>query len=120
MGSLNGSSPARRLALLALPLITLLAVLAAPRPALPALAQSGGYIAFSDGGAGGRDLWGVLPDGSGRRSLVSIGAGREAQPTWSPDGRFVAYATELPDGQWAIGRADASGSGIRLLTNGPG
>jgi Tol biopolymer transport system component len=85
-----------------------------------AAAQSHGVLAFSDGGAGGRDLWSALPDGSGRRILVSIPAGREAQPTWSPDARFVGFATELPEGQWAIGRAEVATGDIRLLTNGPG
>lgn len=85
-----------------------------------AAAQTNGAIAFSDGGAGGRDLWSALPDGSSRRVLVSIPAGREAQPTWSPDARYVGFATELPEGQWAIGRAEVATGEIRLLTNGPG
>lgn len=114
-----------RLALLGLALAAAMSGVRALAQAGPALAPSGGAqvngaLAFSDGGAGGRDLYTVQPDGTGRQPLVSIPAGREAQPTWSPDGRFVAFSTELPGDMWAIGRVERASGGIRLLTNGPG
>ncbi len=83
-------------------------------------APTNGALALSDGGAGGRDLYTVQPDGTGRAPLVSIPVGREAQPTWSPDGRFVAFSTELPGDMWAIGHVEAANGNIRLVTNGPG
>jgi hypothetical protein len=91
---------------------------AAAPPAAPSPVN--GALAFSDGGAGGRDLYTVQPDGTGRVPLVSIAAGREAQPAWSPDGRLVAFSTELPGGMWAIGHVEQPGGAIRLVTNGPG
>jgi Tol biopolymer transport system component len=114
------------LPLLALSLAPLLLSLpVALRPGLgpgsgAALAAGNGAIAFSDGGSGGRDLFVVQPDGTGRQGLVSVPAGREAQPTWSPDGRYVAFTTELPDGLWAIARVELATGDVRLLTNGPG
>jgi hypothetical protein len=99
----------------------LVASLALPaRP--PVVAQSAGGIAFSDTvtGTANRDIFEVQPDGTGRRTLAGVPDARDQQPSWSPDGRNVAFTTQLPDGLWAVARADAASGAIRLLTNGPG
>jgi len=40
----------------------------------------------------------VSPDGSGEIEIRGGGGARPAQPTWSPDGRFVAWTEEDPTG----------------------
>jgi Tol biopolymer transport system component len=50
--------------------------------------------------------------------------GRESEfelaPTWSPDGRFVAYEEHIGDGLTAIARVRSDGTGHRFLYKGPG
>ena len=57
------------------------------------------------------------PDGEPRR-LTDAADVTEAQPTWSPDGRWIAYATwatgEEPGGHLHKVRADGSGEPVRL------
>ncbi|MBK6769555.1 MAG: PD40 domain-containing protein [Ardenticatenales bacterium] len=77
------------------------------------------------------DLWSILPDGTGRRSLTG-GAGvpserfTERLPDWSPDGAQVAFVASRSDGPvradeaiWVLAN-DAAGAPIRIpLTFGP-
>ncbi len=60
---------------------------------------SGAWIAF-DGlqGDGNRDIWIVRPDGSDARRLTD-GTEPDAEPDFSPDGRWVAYASGPPGGR---------------------
>jgi Tol biopolymer transport system component len=52
------------------------------------------------------DLWVVRADGSSRQLL----AGNATYPTWAPDGRRIAYASEAPgDGQIHIINSDGTG-----------
>jgi Tol biopolymer transport system component len=62
----------------------------APPPFGPA---ANGLIAFADGG----DIHVVEPDGSGRRALTS-GPELDDAPTWSRDGRRLAYLSEPAEG----------------------
>jgi len=39
------------------------------------------------------DLWVVEADGSHRRQLTDSGQGIDSSPTWSPDGKRVAFRT---------------------------
>jgi Tol biopolymer transport system component len=66
------------------------------------------------------DLWIVEADGSGRRRLTDSGAGVDYSPTWSPDGKRVAFRTTRgspsgpdPSNIFVI---NADGSGERQLT----
>ena len=66
------------------------------------------------------DLWIVEADGSGRRRLTHSGAGIDYSPTWSPDGKQVAFRTTRgspsgpdPSNIFVI---NADGSGERQLT----
>jgi Tol biopolymer transport system component len=68
----------------------------------------------------------VLPDGSGRTTLVSLtiraGGGRQRyarNPKWSPDGGYLAYNDvyfEGPTATYFVRRVSASGTGDTNLT----
>lgn len=70
------------------------------------------------------DLWIMAADGSGRRRLTDSGAGVDYSPSWSPDGRRVAFRTTRgsPSGRDPsnIFVINADGSGERQLTPGRG
>ena len=75
-----------------------------------------GRVAFSHRG----DIWIARPDGSHSRRLTRT-RGPQDDPTWSPDGRTVAYrdarrGMNLGDEIYAI---DADGSNARNLTRTP-
>lgn len=103
----------------------------------PAIATAAGAdddaIVFAGAAGGGSpdDLFAILPDGSGRRSLTA-GPGVPADdiierlPDWSPDGDEVAFVAPRTDGPAPAARAiwlltrDAAGAPIRVpLTYGP-
>lgn len=55
-------------------------------------------------------------DGSNIRRLTSPAGYRDARPTFSPDGRYLAFATNR-DGNWEIYRMKIDGTGVTRLTN---
>lgn len=59
----------------------------------PALSPDGGRIAVSILGK----LW-LVPVAGGDALQLTSGPGWDAQPAWSPDGQFIAYAHQLPTG----------------------
>lgn len=67
------------------------------------------------------DIW-TVPEGDGpaRNLTASAGAG-DRQPTWSPDGRWIAYISDA-DGEYDIWRVQSDGRGEpeRLTDLGPG
>ena len=61
------------------------------------------------------------PDGSGVRQLTSSTGVNEEEPSWSPDGRQVAYfkmPRQNPDGVGEIWVMNADGSGQRAVALG--
>jgi len=66
------------------------------------------------------DLWVVAADGSDRRRLTDSGAGIDYSPTWSPDGKRIAFRTTRgsPSGPDPsnIFIINTDGSGQRQLT----
>lgn len=69
-------------------------------PPKPLDGRGGGVIAFAAYGTGSRgDLHVVNADGSGLRQLTHTGKISEFHPTWSPDGRHLAFSAKPDDGE---------------------
>ena len=73
-----------------------------------------GLVSNSRGDIYVRDLTAPAP-----AKLLKTGtAGRDAFPTWSPDGRRIAFATRSADGRWSVSTMAIDGSNRRFLTRG--
>jgi Tol biopolymer transport system component len=66
------------------------------------------------------EIWLVEADGS-NPSQLTHGPGRwQGSPTWSPDGRRIAFDSQGEDGHWHIWTIDVDGGAPRRLTRTPG
>ena len=75
-----------------------------------------GRIAFAEEGAAGSQIWSVLPDGSEPQRLTTDGD--NATPTFSPDGRLIAFSSgRSPRSVHEIWTMNADGSGQRQATH---
>ncbi|MFL5608505.1 MAG: protein kinase domain-containing protein [Gemmatimonadaceae bacterium] len=85
----------------------------------PALSPDGTRIAFTSQRAGGFDIFVMNVDGSDQRQLTSFterGLGA-IDPTWSPDGRRIAFNTRVKEIDiWVI---NVDGTGLVKLTDDP-
>ena len=97
----------------------------------PSWSPDGRQIAFAaeDAGAeseaqpaagddGTLQVYVIAADGSARTQLTSP-PGRSFAPSWSPDGRQIAFSSDR-DGNWEIYVMNRDGSGPTRLTNDPG
>ena len=82
-----------------------------PRPS-----PDGQHIAFDSDRDGVRGVYIADVDGSGARRIS--GAGFASVPSWSPDGRRVAFARAEPSSSrvWNLWIVDVDGSNLRRLT----
>jgi dipeptidyl aminopeptidase/acylaminoacyl peptidase len=62
-------------------------------------------------------LW-VVPIGGGAATRITDEYGDARQPSWSPDGRTIAFQS-YRDGTWRIWTVRADGSGLKAVTSGP-
>jgi Tol biopolymer transport system component len=76
----------------------------------------GTQIVFSSTRSGAREIWICDSDGSNPRQLTFLDAGVSAGPSWSPDGRQIAFGGE--GGAFHVFVVDASGGVPRRLTSG--
>ena len=74
----------------------------------------GGKIAIGDGG----DIWTVPADGTGGSTPLVTGPGLNGAPSWSPDGRRLAFMSDR-DGNFDIYVMNADGTGQTRLTDNP-
>jgi serine/threonine-protein kinase len=81
----------------------------------PKLSPDGGRLALGVLRDGNWDLW-VYDLERGVATRITFGAGYDADPVWSPDGRWLAFASD-GDGEMTVyrKRADGSGQAERLI-----
>jgi len=81
----------------------------------------GTRIAFASTRSGQSNIWTCSSDGSDLRQMTSLDAGgfTAGSPSWSPDGRWIAFDSRLPQSASSIFLLDVQGGTQRRLT-GPG
>jgi Tol biopolymer transport system component len=82
---------------------------------LPAVSPDGSVIAFARNKLGW-DVYRMNPDGSGITALT--GKGGNCRPDWSPDGKRIAYVSDVADGKGDVWTMDADGGNKRRVTIG--
>src|SRR4051794_7185869 len=81
-----------------LAIMTATAALVLTAPAYATYPGQNGLIAFSGGEPDGTaQLWTVDPHGRNLRELTHLG-GDAVNADWSPDGRWIAFQLDAPDG----------------------
>jgi TolB protein len=74
-----------------------------------------GLIAYVQGEPPDSSIWTMRPDGSHQRRLTALGSATD-HPSWSPDGRLIAFDKQLAGGSSAIYVMDRSGRHVRRVT----
>lgn len=82
---------------------------------LPTVSPDGAAIVFSRNKLGW-DVYRMNPDGSGATALT--GKGGNCRPDWSPDGKRIAYVSDVADGRGDVWIMDADGGNKVRLTPG--
>jgi eukaryotic-like serine/threonine-protein kinase len=80
----------------------------------PDVSPDGNWIVFRTVG-GQEDLFLVRSDGTGLRKLTDD-IHRDRGPSWSPDGKRVAFYSNRDEGKYEIWAINADGSGLTRLT----
>jgi len=90
----------------------------------PAWSPNGRLIAFSASQVSGQSdpphrtwIYVMNANGSGRRALTHPTSFDDHDPTWSPDGRTIAFARTGDSGKGDIFLVNINGSGLRRLTS---
>jgi Tol biopolymer transport system component/DNA-binding winged helix-turn-helix (wHTH) protein len=80
----------------------------------PAVSSDGRYVAFVSDRTGHEDVWRMEINGGNARQLTDNGGSR---PNYSPDGRWVVYASGDAAGQSRISKLSVDGGNPIQLTN---
>ncbi|MBI3963089.1 MAG: PD40 domain-containing protein [Deinococcus sp.] len=99
--------------LLALGLLITATALAQPLSSLAAL-----ELAFISDRDGNQELYAASRDGEVQSRLTNT-PGSEFDPSWSPDGRLIAYVVNTPDQRWEVWTIAPDGSGAAKVTDLP-
>ncbi len=83
--------------------------------ATPAFSPDGSRIAFTGYRSGGAAIWIMNADGSGSHQVTAIGQYGDYFPTWSSDGRWIAFQ-RITFEHSSIGIVSAEGGATRLLS----
>ncbi len=86
----------------------------------PAWSPRGDLIAFAGSDGGVFNIYTIRPDGRGLKVLTS--EGNNDTPTWSPDGRYIAFSSLRRDGKknWDTYIMRADGSNKKKIISGMG
>src|SRR3990172_2281313 len=95
-----------------------LAVLAAAQPSRADNDNGAGLIAFLSLRTGNEEIWVMNADGT-RQTRLTFNAVNDIRPTWSPDGKKIAFRRTDPGPNFEIYVMNANGTGERNLTNDP-
>jgi Tol biopolymer transport system component len=91
-----------------------------PMPQTPTPPGGGGRIAFASTRDGNDNIYVMNPDGSGLVRLTHSPDTTEWDPAWSPDGRQIAFSSDMDGDFLEIYLMNADGSGVARLTHSPG
>ena len=86
------------------------------RDTFPRLSPDGTRIAFQSARGGENDIWVARADGTELRQLTKNMGGPSSAPSWSPDGRRVAFDTVRKEGGNDVWIVEAEGGPARRLT----
>jgi dipeptidyl aminopeptidase/acylaminoacyl peptidase len=84
-----------------------------------AAADRPGVMAFSAYSEGHWQIFSVAPSGGTPSQLTDL-LTDQGQPAWSPDGSMIAFSVQHENGRMDVAVMNSDGSGVRLLTTGPG
>ncbi len=85
----------------------------------PDPSPAGDRIVFQSNRTGEGQIYVMDADGTNIRQLTDVPLGAET-PVWSPDGKSIAYAAYLADGNNDVFVMDKDGDNKRQITDGPG
>jgi Tol biopolymer transport system component len=84
------------------------------------LSADGRRLAFLSERSGTVEIWVAAADGSGVQQLTHGPGSIQGSPSWSPDGRRIAFDSFTDDNHWHVWVIDADGGTPHRLTTEPG
>lgn len=89
-------------------------IIATGRAKHPAFSRDGSQVVYERNTSGNQDLYVVGTDGSSTPRRLTSSGGDEANPSFSPDGRYIAFASDANGGSLKTMRSN--GTSIRTIT----